>query len=177
MEFGTSDQFKAVSGNRSGRNSFWLLATPSRRSCACTFHGCLRHGTTVPTIDQDTVAHRLRVPVQVHDANCVKRLSTAGTCAYRVCFDFTQLHQLCFCLCLSASGCTGSKKKSLKVSCEMHIVRASPAEARARVRMGAPAFQQALALSTADDIFGAPAHAHFPVHSISIPGMLPCPAP
>ena len=31
------------------RNSFRTLGTASRRSCVCTSHGCLRHGTTVPT--------------------------------------------------------------------------------------------------------------------------------
>ena len=40
------------------------------------------------------------------------------------------------------------------------------------VRMGALAFQQVAALSTAEDIIGAPAHVHIPAISLSNPRML-----
>ena len=40
--------------------------------------------------------------------------------------------------------------------------------------MASPPFQQSAALTTADDIIGAPAHAHFRANSLSIPRMLPC---
>ena len=50
----------------SGRNSDRPLAMPESRPCACTLHGCLLHGTTVPTRPRlhDTVTRRLRVVVE-----------------------------------------------------------------------------------------------------------------
>ena len=56
----------------------------------------------------------------------------------------------------------------------MHIVYCSSEleEGWREVRMGALAFQQVAALSTAEDIIGAPAHVHIPAISLSNPRML-----
>ena len=52
-------------GKGSCESAFWHLAMAESRPRACTYHGCLRHGTTVLTsLDGRTLTRRLRAPIQ-----------------------------------------------------------------------------------------------------------------